>query len=538
MRKKKSESSITPEMRNKYNKNPVVACLDLLDIALNSYQQIIVEESWHRRYPLWKLTRGGGKTFLGAVILILKALLNPGTKIGIISSSYRQASFVFDAIDEIYYNCPLLQQETIKPSSRSNNQTILRFKNGSFIEALPIGDGKKIRGRRYHIIFLDEYAQIPEHIINLVIRPMMIVKKGYDPRNKGKKMDESSHQGNQTIISSTAYYKFNHFWKREQAYRKRIEEGSKDHVVLVFDVDDALAEELIDPVELEDQRRVMDEDEFLMEYYCISPDDSSGWIRKSVIDKVSVLEQPEMYPDSEGTYVFGVDCARSPGGDNFALVIVKLVGREYHLSRVEVLNGAPFQQMAELVRKFVVEYNPVELYMDAGGGGLALKDLLAVEGVDPETGDLLLPVFDKNDDSVDADIPGYHIITMVNFRETSLIHNMGVEVKKAFQQGRIKMPINMVRYGALGDEFLESDEEKELANAFKEVMALKKECVLIKSVPSGNWFKFEMPTSAESGESRKDLRKDRWTALNLAVWAAKQWTDGDSASGGTIGFWG
>ncbi len=533
--RKKKESSLTPELMQKYRAKPVVACLDLLGIALNSYQQIMLEESWNARYPLWKLNRGGGKTFMGAVFLILKALLYPKTKIGIISSSYRQANFVFDAIDEIYFDSPFLQRETIKASGRSNNQTILRFKNGSFIEALPIGDGKKIRGRRYHVIFLDEYAQIPEKIINLVIRPMMIVRKGYDPRNIGKNI---KYEANQTLIASTAYYKYNHFWKVEQMYRKSISDGSKDHVVLTFDADDAMAEELLDEEELNNQRMTMDEDEFMMEYYCISPDDSSGWIRKSAIDAISTLEEPELNADPDGVYVFGVDCARSPGGDNFALLILKLMGRELHLSRIETLNGVPFQDMAEFIRKRVIMYNPVEVYMDSGGGGLALKDLLAVDGLDPETGEICLPIFDKNDETVDPDASGYHVLTMVNFRETALIHNMGVEVKKVFQQKRLKMPANLIRYGAMGNEFFASDEERLLADASREVMLLKKECMLIKAIPSGNWFKFEMPTAAESGESRKNLRKDRWTALNLAVWAAKQWTTGGDISGGCIGFWG
>jgi len=169
---------------------------------------------------------------------------------------------------------------------------------------------------------------------------------------------------------------------------------------------------------------------------------------------------------------------------------------------------------------------------------MALKDLLAVEGVDPETGDIGDPVFDKNDETVDQDAIGYHIMTMVNFGEQALIHNMGVEVKKALQQGKLKLPVNVARYGTNDDTFLEDDDEIELAKAFREVMALKKECAMIRAVPSGNWFKFEMPSSGESGESRRELRKDRWTSLCLSLWAAKQWTSGGEAGGGCVGFWG
>lgn len=534
---KKKTISLTNKIVEEYRKKPAVACLDLLDIALNDYQRITIEDSWLRKFPMWIMGRGCGKTFMGAIFLILKALLFPRSKIGIISSSYRQANFVFDAIDEIYWQCPLLQDACIKPSARGNNQTILKFKNGSFIEALPIGDGKKIRGRRYNIVFLDEYAQIPENIIKLVIRPMLIVKRGYDPRKRGK-TDENT-MGNQTIVASTAYYRWNHLWKTKSYYEKQVDKGNNQYIVLTFTADDALDQGLYDEEELRNQREDMDENDFLMEYYCVFPDDSAGWIRASMLSKAEDSNiEPELVPDDKATYVMGCDCARAEGGDNFALLTLKLVGREMHLSRIETLNGSTFQTMGDLVRKRVWEFQPVLLLSDSGGGGLALKDELAKEGIDIETQEFIPPVWDIEDDKVDPDAAGSHIMRMINFREVGLIHQMGVEVKKVLQQGKFKMPINVTRYGMSDEEnFLADDNDIAVAKLYREVMALKKECVMIRAIPSGNWFKFEMPTAAESGERKSNLHKDRWTALNLAVWAAKDWLNGAEMGEGYVGHW-
>jgi len=42
----------------------------------------------------------------------------------------------------------------------------------SFIEAVPLGnDGSKIRGSRFYLIVVDELAQVPDTILDLVIRP-------------------------------------------------------------------------------------------------------------------------------------------------------------------------------------------------------------------------------------------------------------------------------------------------------------------------------------------------------------------------------
>lgn len=526
--------SLTQKIADEYRKKPAVACLDLLDIALNDYQRITIEESWNRKFPMWLMGRGCGKTFMGAVFLILRALLYPRTKIGIISSSYRQANFVFDAIDEIYWDSPLLQDACVKPSVRSNNQTILKFKNGSFIEALPIGDGKKIRGRRYHLVFLDEYAQIPESVIKLVIRPMLIVKKGYDPRKRGK---EDSAMGNQTIIASTAYYRWNHLWKTKLHYEKQIANGDDNYIVLTFTADDALDQGLYDEAELKNQREDMEETDFLMEYYCVFPDDSAGWIRASMINNNEDEDiEPELVPDDKAIYVMGCDCARAAGGDNFALLTLKIVGRTMSVARIETLNGATFTEMGNLVRNRVNQFNPVLLFNDSGGGGLALKDELAKEGFDPEMQAVIPPVFDIEDENVDPDASGLHIMKMINFREVGLIHQMGVEVKKLLQQNKLKFPPNVIRF-ASEEDFLDTDEEIAMKKLYKEVMALKKELVMIRAIPNGNWFKFEMPTAGESGESKKNLHKDRWTALNLAVWAAKEWLAEGEVGYGYVGHW-
>ena len=60
--------------------------------------------------------------------------------------------------------------------------------NGAVIEALPIGvDGAKIRGSRFYCILIDEFAQVPQKIIETVLAPMSITK--LDPMKKVRELE-------------------------------------------------------------------------------------------------------------------------------------------------------------------------------------------------------------------------------------------------------------------------------------------------------------------------------------------------------------
>lgn len=58
-----------------YRRNPCIACEDLLGIRLIDSQKYILQESWNKPHVLWCCSRNFGKSFLGAVFMILKAIL-------------------------------------------------------------------------------------------------------------------------------------------------------------------------------------------------------------------------------------------------------------------------------------------------------------------------------------------------------------------------------------------------------------------------------------------------------------------------------
>jgi len=87
-----------------WRRNPVIACEDILGIKLMDAQKYILIESWTKPYVVWCCSRNFGKSFLGAILMILKFLLYENQQIYIISSVGSQAQETFMKIEKIAQN--------------------------------------------------------------------------------------------------------------------------------------------------------------------------------------------------------------------------------------------------------------------------------------------------------------------------------------------------------------------------------------------------------------------------------------------------
>lgn len=74
-----------------YRRNPCIACEDILGIQLLDHQAYCLQASWGTPNNVWACSRNWGKSFLIAVMAILKAILYENQNIYIISSVGAQA---------------------------------------------------------------------------------------------------------------------------------------------------------------------------------------------------------------------------------------------------------------------------------------------------------------------------------------------------------------------------------------------------------------------------------------------------------------
>lgn len=84
-----------------YRRNPCIACEDLLGIRLIDSQKYILQQSWNKPHVLWCCSRNFGKSFLGAIFMVLKAILYENQAIYIVSSVGDQSKETFTKIEEI-----------------------------------------------------------------------------------------------------------------------------------------------------------------------------------------------------------------------------------------------------------------------------------------------------------------------------------------------------------------------------------------------------------------------------------------------------
>jgi phage terminase large subunit-like protein len=165
------------EMIEFYRNNPCIAAYDLLRVDLAPIQRVVFEDMWFKNYVITIASRGLGKTFLLAALATLSCLLYPGYRVGLMAPVFRQSKLIFAEVEKLYTRSPIVREAAEKRPVRGSDTCYLRFKSvhgvsPSYIEALPLGDGTKIRGSRFYLVVVDELAQVPDKILDMVIRPM------------------------------------------------------------------------------------------------------------------------------------------------------------------------------------------------------------------------------------------------------------------------------------------------------------------------------------------------------------------------------
>jgi hypothetical protein len=146
-------------------------CKLLMNIELHPVQIAILQEFWNRAFPMFIASRGFGKSFLLALYATLKCIFIPGTKIVIVGAAFRQSKVIFEYMETIWRNSPILRSifnGNDDGPRRDVDRCTMRY-GDSWAIAIPMGDGSKIRGLRAHIIIADEFASISPDIYETVV---------------------------------------------------------------------------------------------------------------------------------------------------------------------------------------------------------------------------------------------------------------------------------------------------------------------------------------------------------------------------------
>lgn len=130
----------------------------IFNIEPTIFQIVLLQELWVRPFPLLIASRGASKSFLFALYALLRAVITQGSKILIVSASFRQSKNVFDYAENIVKNAPILRDLIGDMRIVHDNDMWLMQVGDSIIRAIPLGaSGEKIRGLRANYILVDEF---------------------------------------------------------------------------------------------------------------------------------------------------------------------------------------------------------------------------------------------------------------------------------------------------------------------------------------------------------------------------------------------
>ena len=413
-----------------YRENPCIAAYDLLRVDLADIQRVVFEDMWFKNYVIAVAGRGFGKTFLLGTLSALSCMLYPGYRVGLIAPVFRQSKMIFSEVEKLYARSPLLREATEKRPTRGSDTCYLRFKsvggcNPSFIEALPLGDGSKIRGSRFYLVVVDELAQVPNQTLDMVVRPMGATS--LEPMENVRRLerqkrlidmglatedDFEEETVNKMVMTSSGFYKFNHMWGRMKDHWSQMEEHGEKSQYRVWQIPYwDLPDGFLDKNNIMEAKRIMSSPEFRMEYEAAMIDDSEGFFKASILEACTEDSgyTLEVKGEPAAQYVVGVD--PSQGGDASCGVIIIKYGNPNRIVNVLELKRRTTQELTMMVQAICDSYNVIRVFVDKGGGGKAIMDLLEDGYNDYE------PLIDRTDDDK-RHMKGRHILEMVNFNPT------------------------------------------------------------------------------------------------------------------------
>lgn len=448
----------------------------LLNIELHPIQIAILQEFWIRAFPMYIASRGWGKSFLLALYCVIRCAFFPGTKIVVVGAAFRQSKIIFEYMETIWRNSPILRSifnGNDDGPRRDVDRCTMRL-GDSWTIAIPMGDGSKIRGLRAHIIIADEFASISPDIYETVVSGFAAVSaspiQNVKEEAKKKAMIDAGlwsqelealeyKMGNQAIISGTADYDFKHFasyWKRYKAIiesrgdTRKLEEIFKGEIPSNFNWKDysiiRIPYELIPKGFMDDKqvsraKATIHTGIYNMEYAACFVKDSEGFFRRSLIESCVTSDKNPIIVNSQTVtfdaitqgnadrkYVYGIDPASEQ--DNFSIIVLEAHADHRRIVYCWTTNRSNFKDRlktglvqehdfygfcARKIRNLMKTFPPARIGMDAQGGGVAIEEALHDPSKIEDGENLIWPTIDYEKSKDTDNQSGLHIIELVQF---------------------------------------------------------------------------------------------------------------------------
>ena len=329
----------------------------LVNFDMYPFQEKLIQNFHDHRFNICKMPRQTGKSTTCVSYLLHYAVFNDNVNIAILANKASTARDLLQRLQLAYENLPKWMQQGII----SWNKGSLELENGSKISSNSTSSSA-VRGGSYNVIFLDEFAFIPNHIADdffASVYPTI-----------------SSGQSTKVIIVSTPRG-MNHFYRMWHDSEK----GKNEYVPTDVHWSEVPGR---DQVWKEQTIANTSEQQFKVEFECeflgsvntlISPAILRNLIYEEPIQKNAGLDVYEKV-QKEHNYLITVDVARGLGNDYSAFIVVDITEFPYKIVAKYRNNEIKPMLFPNIIQQTAKNYNDAWVLVEVNDIGEQVANIL------------------------------------------------------------------------------------------------------------------------------------------------------------------
>lgn len=329
----------------------------LIPFEMWPFQENMVNEFHKNRFSICKMPRQVGKTTTSAGYMLWCILFQENFSVAILANKGDLAQEILSRIQYAYEYLPLwLQQGIVLWNKRR-----IELENGSKIASFATSNSG-VRGGTYNLIFLDEFAFVPQNMANDFFTSTYPVI--------------SSGKTTKVIIVSTPYG-LNHFYKMwvDAEEGRSTYKPLEVHWSMVPGRDDKWKEETIRNTS-EEQFRQEFETEFIGSSATLIPGSKLRML--AFRNPIHSEEGLDVYhlPEDGHNYVATVDCSEGVGLDSSAISIIDITEIPYKQVAKYKNNQIPPMVFPTIIYNIARKYNDAYVLIETNNVGQQVADIL------------------------------------------------------------------------------------------------------------------------------------------------------------------
>ena len=329
----------------------------LMHFEMWDFQEDMLRTFHENRFSICKLPRQVGKTTTSVAWLLHYVLFNENVNIAILANKSSTAREIMGRLQLAYEYLPRFLQQGV----REWNKGSLELSNGSRAVA-DSTSGSSVRGRSFNVIFLDEFAFVPNNIAEAFF---MSTYPTISSGNTTKVIIVSTPNG------LNLFYKM---WM-DAVEKRSLYIPIEIHWSMVPGRDEKWREETV---------RNTSEDQFRQEFECefigstntlIHPSKLRTLVFKTPVQHLDMLDIYEL-PILNHTYVITVDVAEGQGQDYSAFSVIDVSQIPYKQVAKYRNNKIPPLTYPTVIYTTAQKYNEAFILVEINSIGMQVADIL------------------------------------------------------------------------------------------------------------------------------------------------------------------